>query len=159
EITERERRQDSRDQCRPGIDAAAEIRIEVARAQHLEAHHNAAGDERDDIDDAGRARSDIGARRAPCGRGRRWLFRRLIRCLVHLAASPQCGPTWDNTNRYRRRREGAALHLPRRWPYILGRFRIGTSHMPLRFPPLRSCVLAVPLLAALIAAGADVYAQ
>jgi hypothetical protein len=54
EIAGRQRRQHGRDQRRPGVDAAAEIGVEVARAQHLETHHDRAGDEGDQIDHAGR---------------------------------------------------------------------------------------------------------
>src|SRR5262245_18496387 len=73
--------------------------------------------------------------------------------------SPDTGPTGDHTNCYRPRREGAALHLPCRGPYILGTSESERGHMPLRFRPMRSSFLALPLLAALIAAGADVSAQ
>ena len=57
EVARGEGDQHGRDQRRPGIDAAAEIGVEIARAQHLEAHHDPAGHERDRIDhDAPRGR-------------------------------------------------------------------------------------------------------
>src|SRR5258708_19561772 len=46
EIPGRQRGQHRRDQRCPSIDAAAEIGVEVARAQHLEAHDDGAGNER-----------------------------------------------------------------------------------------------------------------
>ena len=56
EIADRQRGQHGRDQRGPGVDAAAEIRVEIARAQHLEAHDDRAGHEGDDVDrDGGRA--------------------------------------------------------------------------------------------------------
>jgi glycosidase len=39
------------DQPRPGIDAAAEIGVEIARAEHFETHHDRAGNKSDHIDD------------------------------------------------------------------------------------------------------------
>ena len=51
EITDAQGRQHGRDQRRPGVDAAAEIRIEVARAQHLETHDDGAHHEGRHIDD------------------------------------------------------------------------------------------------------------
>ncbi len=53
EVARGERDQHRRDERGPGIDAAAEIRIEIARSQHLEAHHDGAGDEGDRIDHHG----------------------------------------------------------------------------------------------------------
>ena len=50
EIAERQRHQHGRDQRRPGIDAAAEIGVEIARPEHLEAHHDGAGHEGDAVD-------------------------------------------------------------------------------------------------------------
>src|SRR5262249_24735406 len=35
----------------PGIDAAAEIGVEIARAEHFEAHHDRAGNKSEHIDD------------------------------------------------------------------------------------------------------------
>src|SRR5262245_47283246 len=72
---------------------------------------------------------------------------------------PQYWRNWDHTSRYHPRREGAALHLPRRGLYILGTSESERGHMPLRFRPTRFRFLALPLLAALIAAGADASAQ
>src|SRR5215470_16984374 len=69
------------------------------------------------------------------------------------------GPTGTHTNRYRPRREGAALHLPWRSLYIWGMAESEIGLMPMRFRPLRSRFLALPLLAALIAASADAAAQ
>jgi hypothetical protein len=61
-IADAQGRQHGRYQRRPGVDAAAEIRIEVARAQHFEAHHDGAHHEGRDIDDkrdGGRALSRL----------------------------------------------------------------------------------------------------
>ena len=49
-IARRQRDQHRGDQRRPGIDAAAEIRIEIARSEHLEAHDDCAGDEGHGVD-------------------------------------------------------------------------------------------------------------
>ena len=51
EIAAGERRQHGRNQRRPGVDSAAEIGIEIAAAEHLEAHHHRAGDEGIQIDE------------------------------------------------------------------------------------------------------------
>ena len=69
EIADRQGRQHGRDQRRPGINAAAEIGIEIARAEHFEAHHDRAGDERPDVENAPERRR---TRSPPCcsGRGR-----------------------------------------------------------------------------------------
>ena len=53
EIAERQGHQHGRDQRGPGVDAAAEIGVEIARAEHLEAHDDRAGHEGDDVDQDG----------------------------------------------------------------------------------------------------------
>ena len=77
EIADAEGCQHGRDQRGPGVDAAAEIRVEIARAEHLEAHDDRAGDEGNEIDDGGKgprgaARLNHGATLAGrrCGRKR-----------------------------------------------------------------------------------------
>ena len=67
EIADRQRAQHGRDQRGPGVDAAAEIRVEIARAEHLEAHDDRAGDERHDVD-----QPDEVTRHAERPRGRRF---------------------------------------------------------------------------------------
>ena len=64
EIAERQRHQHGRDQRGPGIDAAAEIGVEIARPEHLEAHHDGAGHEGDTVDQdaVGRGRLGLGGR-------------------------------------------------------------------------------------------------
>ena len=48
QVAEHQRDQHGRDQRRPGVDAAAEVRIEVAARQHLEAHQREAEHDGDD---------------------------------------------------------------------------------------------------------------
>src|SRR4029077_14653440 len=92
-----------------GIDAAAEIRIEVARSEHLEAHDDRTGDEGDGIDRGGRGdirgdwcRFDGGVLHEGPRRGeeKAGQFRRR-----HLACSIGSG------------QPPRALHFPRPWPY------------------------------------------
>ena len=125
-----ERRQHGRDQRRPGVDAAAEIRVEIARAQHLEAHHDRAGDEGDQIDRrpaprAGPSGAAAATRRGSVGGWSTWILgiRGAIRptsaetcrtCACFVAIRGTAGP-------------GGALHLPRHCAYIWAR-QIGFAH-------------------------------
>ena len=72
EIADGQRDQHGGDQRGPGIDAAAEIGVEIARSQHLEAHDDRPGDEGDRVDHrrAGHvARGRWWVRRADAPRG------------------------------------------------------------------------------------------
>ncbi len=106
-----------RDQRGPGIDAAAEIGVEIPGAEHLEAHHDPAGDEGGHIDHRPTGGMQLAAMW--------WPGRRFDGGLVHGSLG---GEGIAGQFRLDRRAcstgdpvGGRALQLPRRWDYISAR--------------------------------------
>ena len=127
EIAGSERDQHGRDQRRPGIDAAAEIRIEIARAEHLEAHHDGAGDEGDRVEQDGQGAAPLGEEPALSARvvARSGIWSMRASSAVQSAAILACP---DGTGTGIAVAAGrSALHLPRATAYI-GPRRLGICH-------------------------------